>query len=358
MVEGDLSARIAVDRTDTELGQVASALNLAFDRLRGSVERQRRFTADASHELRTPVATMMAELEWALLRDRSTGDYKESLETCHRAGARMQSLIEGLLTLARADSGELPVRQVPVRLDELVDEAVDPAAAPRRAAPGDAAGVVERADDCRGSRQAARAALEPPLQRGGVQPPERSRDASTSTGQAQPWCSRFATPASGSTPTIFRACSTGSIAASWRARVSPPAPGWASRWCIGSPRPTAGPSRARASQAAGRNSSCGFRPRTPTLTRDSYVGASLVGSQIADDANPSSGVTPERPLDGTRVTDGTESSHGTRITRIARIGDRPWETLIDHGEIRGSASREAVTVIRVIRVAVKRYSNP
>jgi two-component system OmpR family sensor kinase len=125
MVEGDLSAQIAIERTDTELGQVASALNLAFDRLRESVERQRRFTADASHELRTPVATMMAELEWALLRDRSTGDYKESLETCHRAGARMQSLIEGLLKLARADSGELLVRQVPVRLDALVDEAAD-----------------------------------------------------------------------------------------------------------------------------------------------------------------------------------------------------------------------------------------
>jgi heavy metal sensor kinase len=125
MAEGDLSARIAVGRTDTELGQVASALNLAFDRLRDSVERQRRFTADASHELRTPVATMMAELEWALLRDRSPSDYQESLETCHRAGARMQSLIEGLLTLARADSGELPVRQVPVRLDALVDEAID-----------------------------------------------------------------------------------------------------------------------------------------------------------------------------------------------------------------------------------------
>ena len=124
MAEGDLSARIAIERTDTELGQVASALNLAFDRLRASIERQRRFTADASHELRTPVTTMMAELEWALLRDRSTEDYQESLDTCHRAGARMQSLIEGLLTLARADSGELPVRQLTVRLDALVDEAV------------------------------------------------------------------------------------------------------------------------------------------------------------------------------------------------------------------------------------------
>jgi heavy metal sensor kinase len=125
MAAGDLDARIAVERTDTELGQVASALNLAFDRLRESVERQRQFTADASHELRTPVATMMAELEWALLHDRPAPDYRESLDICHRAGARMQSLVEGLLLLARADSGELPVRRSSVRFDALVADAVE-----------------------------------------------------------------------------------------------------------------------------------------------------------------------------------------------------------------------------------------
>jgi heavy metal sensor kinase len=120
MAHGDLDARIAVTRTDTELGQVAAALNLAFDRMRDSVERQRRFTADASHELRTPVATMMAEIEWALLHDRPADDYKESLEICHRAGTRMQSLVEGLLMLARADSGQLAVRQSDVRLDTVL----------------------------------------------------------------------------------------------------------------------------------------------------------------------------------------------------------------------------------------------
>jgi signal transduction histidine kinase len=68
---------------------------------------------------------MMAELEWALLHDRPAADYRESLETCHRAGGRMQSLVEGLLILARADSGELPVRRSSVRLDALVEESVD-----------------------------------------------------------------------------------------------------------------------------------------------------------------------------------------------------------------------------------------
>ncbi len=125
MAEGDLTARIAIDRTETELGQVANALNQAFDRQRDSIEQQRQFTADASHQLRTPVATMMAELDWALMRERSGDDYREALATCKRAGARMQSLVEGLLTLARAESGELRLQCLETRLDRVVEDAVE-----------------------------------------------------------------------------------------------------------------------------------------------------------------------------------------------------------------------------------------
>lgn len=135
MAGGDLTARIAVDRTDTELDQVALALNVAFDRQRDSIERQRRFTADASHQLRTPLTMMMAELEWALLRGRSGDEYRESLETCRRAGIRIQALVEGLLMLARAESGELTMRRVDVRVDEIAAAAIDllrPLAAQRR----------------------------------------------------------------------------------------------------------------------------------------------------------------------------------------------------------------------------------
>src|SRR5947199_5618649 len=70
MSEGNLAARIAIDRTETELGQVALALNGAFDRLHLAVDQQRRFTADASHELRTPLSILSAEVEWALARPR------------------------------------------------------------------------------------------------------------------------------------------------------------------------------------------------------------------------------------------------------------------------------------------------
>jgi heavy metal sensor kinase len=124
MAEGDLAARIPVDRTENELEQVASALNTAFDRLDAAAERQRRFTADASHELRTPLATLLAESEWALARPRAADAYRDSLASCRRAATRMRGVVEGLLTLARADADELPLQRLPVRMDEIVADVV------------------------------------------------------------------------------------------------------------------------------------------------------------------------------------------------------------------------------------------
>jgi heavy metal sensor kinase len=124
MSEGDLSARIAVDRTESELGQLASTLNDAFDRLSEAVARQQRFTADASHELRTPLATLSAELEWALSRERRADEYRGSLETCSRSASRMRGVVEGLLALARVDAGEPLREQADVQLRPLVLETV------------------------------------------------------------------------------------------------------------------------------------------------------------------------------------------------------------------------------------------
>ena len=124
MSEGNLAARIAIDRTETELGQVALALNGAFDRLHLAVDQQRRFTADASHELRTPLSILSAEVEWALARPRGAPEYRDSLEACSRAAARMRTVAEGLLTLARADAGEQALRRVPVPLGLLTRDVV------------------------------------------------------------------------------------------------------------------------------------------------------------------------------------------------------------------------------------------
>jgi signal transduction histidine kinase len=122
MVDGDFAARIPIDRVETELGQVARALNDAFDQLNASIERQRRFTADASHELRTPLATISTEVQWALGRDRRTEEYQRSLQACGRAATRMQSVVERLLALARAEAGAAADRAEILRLDGLVQD--------------------------------------------------------------------------------------------------------------------------------------------------------------------------------------------------------------------------------------------
>jgi heavy metal sensor kinase len=124
MIEGDLGARIPVEQVHSELGQVGRALNDAFDRLRSSIARQRRFTADASHELRTPLATLSTEAQWALNRQRSAEAYRESIEVCLRAATRMQTIVERLLALARADDPAGIGPATDVDLDELVRQVV------------------------------------------------------------------------------------------------------------------------------------------------------------------------------------------------------------------------------------------
>ena len=124
MTAGDLSARIAVERTEDELEQVALALNQAFDRLHLAVETERRFTADASHELRTPLATILAELEWALARERSAEEYRRCLGTAQRAADRMRRLVERLLTLARADAADMALQRGAVGLGTVVHDAL------------------------------------------------------------------------------------------------------------------------------------------------------------------------------------------------------------------------------------------
>lgn len=119
MIDGDFAARVPVDRVETELEQLAHALNAAFDRLHASLDRQRRFTADASHELRTPLAIMTVELDWARARVRSADEYQQSLAACHRAAIRMRAVVERLLLLARLESEADQPRREPVALDEL-----------------------------------------------------------------------------------------------------------------------------------------------------------------------------------------------------------------------------------------------
>jgi len=103
----NLSRRIDVTGTETELTGLARTLNQMFDRLESAFSQQVRFTADASHELRTPLAVILSHTELALGKSRPAEELRETIETCRRSALRMKSLVESLLTLARFDSGEL-----------------------------------------------------------------------------------------------------------------------------------------------------------------------------------------------------------------------------------------------------------
>ena len=120
----NLSERIDESRIKTELGRLAHVLNRMFERLQASFDRQARFTADASHELRTPTAVVLAQTELALAKQRSPEEYCEALAGCQRAAKRMESLVEGLLTLTRVDTGQLGLRRDPVDLRQVVENSV------------------------------------------------------------------------------------------------------------------------------------------------------------------------------------------------------------------------------------------
>jgi heavy metal sensor kinase len=118
----NLGQRIDTEHLDSELVGLGQVLNEMFGRLEASFERQTRFTADASHELRTPLALLHSQVELALKRPRSGDEYREALQTCLQASDRMRSLIDGLLTLARADAGRLALAADPVDFAGVVDE--------------------------------------------------------------------------------------------------------------------------------------------------------------------------------------------------------------------------------------------
>ena len=117
-----LYQRLNVENPSDELGHLAGSFNELLDRLSQSFERQRRFVADASHELRTPVAILCGEAEVALAQERTQGEYRESLEILRQEAKRLKHIVEDLFTLARADAGQYPLALTDFYLDELVEE--------------------------------------------------------------------------------------------------------------------------------------------------------------------------------------------------------------------------------------------
>jgi two-component system OmpR family sensor kinase len=121
----NLSARPPVANPRDELGHLAETFNELLSRLEASLVQQRQFMADASHELRTPVATTRTAAGVALQQPhRDEHEYRETLEIVEQQAARLSRVVDDMFTLARADAGNYPVRMTPMYLDEVVDEVV------------------------------------------------------------------------------------------------------------------------------------------------------------------------------------------------------------------------------------------
>jgi len=97
-----------------ELAQLANTFNELLDRVEAAHVSQHRFVADASHELRTPLTILRGEVDVALRRPRSPDEYAEVLQSSREEIERLSRLTDNLLTLARADAGEVLVRREPV----------------------------------------------------------------------------------------------------------------------------------------------------------------------------------------------------------------------------------------------------
>jgi len=108
--------RLPLPAAHDEIRRLGETLNEMLERLSGSFERERRFAADASHELRTPVAVIKTELEGALRAGRDDPGLAAAAEECDR----LAQLAEDLLVVARSGEGELPLRREPVDAAELL----------------------------------------------------------------------------------------------------------------------------------------------------------------------------------------------------------------------------------------------
>ena len=124
IAEGNLSERIKISGKGSELGRLSIVLNKTFEKLETSFEHQVRFTADASHEMRTPIAVILSKSQFALSKERSPEKYQEALQTCVDSAQHMRTLTSGLLELSKVDSGEFHLLPELGNLEGLTCEVV------------------------------------------------------------------------------------------------------------------------------------------------------------------------------------------------------------------------------------------
>jgi heavy metal sensor kinase len=122
ITESNLDARLEIGDAAEELNALAASFNELLGRLDQSFDDMRRFVADASHELRTPVAVIRGEADVALANERTAAEYKETLAIVLDESRRLSRLVDDLLNLARADAGRVKLQAQEFYWNDLLSE--------------------------------------------------------------------------------------------------------------------------------------------------------------------------------------------------------------------------------------------
>jgi heavy metal sensor kinase len=120
-----LGRRLPRPRVHDEIGRLVDTLNQMISRLETSFEGMKRFTADASHELRGPLARMRGAIDVVLARPREAAEYRNALGSVGEDVDHLRALVEDLLVLARADAGRVEFERTPLRLDVVAAEVAE-----------------------------------------------------------------------------------------------------------------------------------------------------------------------------------------------------------------------------------------
>lgn len=120
-----LSRRLPRRPVPDEIGSLVDTFNQMIGRLETSFEAMKRFTGDASHELRSPLANMQSTIDVTLSRPREVSEYQDALTSIGEEVSHLRRIVADLLLLARADGGRVPFQLEPVRLDVIAAETAE-----------------------------------------------------------------------------------------------------------------------------------------------------------------------------------------------------------------------------------------
>ena len=122
--QGDLTKRLHLPRIKDEVGRLVMVFDEMLDRLEASFKRERQFTSDASHELRTPITVISAQAEEALAKKRNEEEYREALQVILIESKKMGQIITQLLTLTRGDLNRYKAEMENIDLGIICEEVV------------------------------------------------------------------------------------------------------------------------------------------------------------------------------------------------------------------------------------------